>query len=93
MRPTSTQPSGLQSIDRRMMLILRRKGGLTMEGLAALTGVEWERVFFSVDRLSRMGKVSLTLVRPCEYRVAVTEPVHGGAPVPPRRRASALSVH
>lgn len=76
-----------------MMLILRRKGGLTMEGLAALTGVDWERVFFSVDRLSRMGKVSLTLVRPCEYRVSVTGPVYEGSPAPQRRRVSALSVH
>lgn len=93
MRPTITQPSRLQSLDRRMMLILRRNGDQTMEGLTALTGVDWERVFFSVDRLSRMGKVSLALVRPCEYRVSVNGPVHGGSPVPQRRRASALSVH
>jgi len=42
-----------------------------MEDLAALTGVGWERVFFSVDRLSRVGKVSVTPVRPCQYRVSV----------------------
>jgi hypothetical protein len=76
MRPTIKQPSGSQSIDRRMILLLRRKGAQTMEDLAALTGVGWERVFFSVNRLSRVGKVSLTLVRPCEYRVSVAGPVH-----------------
>ena len=67
---TTLQPSSSQSIDRRMILLLRRNGAQTMEDLAALTGVGWERVLFSVDRLSRMGKVSLTLVRPCEYRVS-----------------------
>ncbi len=71
MRPTTKQPSSPQSVDRRMLLLLRRNGAQTMEGLAALTGVGWERVFFSVDRLSRTGKISLTLVRSCEYRVSV----------------------
>lgn len=71
MRPTMKQPFGSQSIDRRMILLLRRKGTQTMEDLAALTGVGWERVFFSVDRLSRMGKISLTLDRPCEYRISI----------------------
>jgi hypothetical protein len=47
-----------------------------MEDLAALTGVGWERVFFSVDRLSRVGKVSVTPVRPCQYRVSVAGPIH-----------------
>jgi hypothetical protein len=75
MRPTTKQPSSSQSIDRRMILLLRRKGAQTMEDLVVLTGAEWERVFFSVDRLSRTGKVALTLVRPCEYRVSVAEAV------------------
>lgn len=42
-----------------------------MEDLTMLTGIGWEQVFLSVDRLSRTGKVSLTPVRPCEYRVSV----------------------
>jgi hypothetical protein len=68
------EPASSQSIDRRMILFLKRNGAQTMEDLAALTGVGWERVFFSVDRLSRTGKISLTLVRPCEYRVSVAGP-------------------
>lgn len=76
MRSTSNKPSTGQSIDRQMMLVLRRKGGQTLESLDSLTGVGWERVFLSVDRLSRKGKVSLTLVRPCEYRVSVTGQTH-----------------
>jgi hypothetical protein len=58
-----------------MILLLRRKGAQSMEDLAALSGIGWERVFFSVDRLSRTGKVSLALVRPCEYRVSVADAV------------------
>ena len=71
MRPTPKQPSSSQSVDRKMLLLLKRKGAQTIEDLTALTGVGWQQVFFSVDRLSRTGKVSLTLVRPCEYRVSV----------------------
>jgi hypothetical protein len=75
MSSTSKQPSSPESVDRKMLLLLKRKGAQTIEGLTGLTGVGWEQVFFSVDRLSRTGKVSLTLVRPCEYRVSVAQPV------------------
>jgi hypothetical protein len=75
MRSTRKQPSSPESVDRKMLLLLKRKGAQTIEGLTGLTGVCWEQVFFSVDRLSRTGKVSLTLVRPCEYRVSVAQPV------------------
>ena len=71
MRPTIKQLSSSQSVDRKMLLLLRRKGAQTMEDLTTLTGIGWERVFLSVDRLSRTGKVLLTPVRPCEYRVSV----------------------
>jgi hypothetical protein len=75
MRSTGKQPSSPESVDRKMLLLLKRKGAQTIESLTGLTGVCWEQVFFSVDRLSRTGKVSLTLVRPCEYRVSVAQPV------------------
>ena len=76
MEPTMKQPSSSQSVDRKMILLLRRKGAQTMDDLAALAGVGWERAIFSVDRLSRVGKVSLTLVRSCGYCVSVAGPVH-----------------
>lgn len=69
MRSTIKQPPSLQSIDRRMILLLKREGAQTMDDLVSLAGVGWERVLFSVDRLSRTGKVSLSLVRPGEYRI------------------------
>ena len=76
MKPTIKQPSNSQSFDRKVILLLRRKGAQTMDDLAALAGVGWERAFFSVDRLSRVGKVSVTPVRPCQYRVSVAGPIH-----------------
>lgn len=42
-----------------------------LDGLSSLTGIGWAQVFLSVDRLSRIGKVSLTPVRPCEYRISI----------------------
>jgi hypothetical protein len=66
-----TQPSNSQSVDRKVLLLLRRKGAQTIEGLTMLTGIGWGQVFLSVDRLSRMGKVSLAPVYPSEYRVSV----------------------
>jgi len=71
MKPTITQPSSSLSIDRKMLLLLRRKGVQTIEGLNMLTGIGWGQVFLSVDRLSRTGKVLLTAVYPSEYRVSV----------------------
>ncbi len=66
-----TQPSNSQSVDRKVLLLLRRKGAQTIEGLAMLTGIGWGQVFLSVDRLSRTGKVSLNAVYPSEYRMSV----------------------
>jgi len=71
MKPTITQPSNSQSVDRKMLLLLRRKGAQTIEGLNMLTGIGWGQVFLSVDRLSRTGKVLLTAVYPSEYRVSL----------------------
>ena len=75
MRTRTKQPSSPESVDRKMLLLLKRKGAQTIEDLTGLTGACWEQVFFSVDRLSRAGKISLTLVRPCEYRVSAVQPV------------------
>ena len=76
MRSGSKQPSGSPSVDRRVLLVLRKKGAQTMEDLSMLTGMGWVQVFLSVDRLSRSGKVALTPVRPCEYRVSIGQLTH-----------------
>jgi len=76
MRHTIKQLSNSQSVDRKMLLLLRRKGAQTIEGLTMLMGIGWGQVFLSVDRLSRTGKVSLTPVCPSEYRVSVGRAVN-----------------
>jgi hypothetical protein len=78
MKPTIKQSSSSQSVDRQVLLLLRRKGAQTIEDLTTLTGMGWGQVYSSVDRLSRTGKVSLTPVYPSEYRVSVGRAVHQG---------------
>jgi hypothetical protein len=68
-QPTPTTP---KTIDRRMLGVLKKKGAQSMEGLSTLTGIGWAQVFMSVDRLSRIGKVSLIPIRPCEYRISIS---------------------
>ncbi len=69
MRTHSQPPATPQTVDRTMLGVLKKKGAQSMEDLSTLTGIGWEQVFMSVDRLSRIGKVSVTPVRPCEYRI------------------------
>ena len=71
MRTHMQQPPISQTVDRAMLGTLKRRGAQTMDGLSSLTGIGWSQVFLSIDRLSRMGKVSLTPVRPCEYRISI----------------------
>lgn len=71
MRIQAQSNATLSSVDRQMLFVLKRQGAQTMEGLSSLTGIGWAQVFMSVDRLSRIGKLSLTPVRPCEYRISI----------------------
>ena len=75
MKPTIKQPPSAQTVDRKVLLLLKRNGAQTIEGLTKLTGIGWGQVFLSVDRLSRTGKVSLTPIFPSEYRVSVERAV------------------
>ncbi len=71
MRTQSQAPATPHMIDRKMLGVLKKRGAQSLEGLSMLTGIGWTQVFMSVDRLSRIGKVSLTPVRPCEYRISI----------------------
>lgn len=71
MRTHTRQAETSHPVDWKMLSTLKRRGAQTMEGLSTLTGIGWAQVFLSVDRLSRVGKVSLTPVRPCEYRISI----------------------
>ena len=71
MRTHSQPPTNPHMVDQRMLGVLKKNGAQSLEGLSTLTRIGWAQVFMSVDRLSRIGKVSLTPVRPCEYRISI----------------------
>ena len=71
MRTHSQLPTAPQTVYRRMLGVFKKNGVQSMEGLSTVTGIGWAQVFTSVDRLSRVGKVSLTPVRPCEYQISI----------------------
>lgn len=71
MKHTTNPSFRSQSVDRKLLRLLRQKGAQTINVLAMSTGFEWGQVFQSVDRLSQRGKVSLTAVYPSEYSVSV----------------------
>jgi len=71
MRTNSQPPTTPQTVDRTMLGVLKKNGAQPMEGLSTMTQIGWAQVFMSVDRLSRIGKVSLTPVRSCEYRISI----------------------
>lgn len=76
MKPTIKQRSHPPSVDRKVLLLLKRNGAQTIGGLTTLVGIEWGQVYVAVDRLSREGKVSLAPVYPNEYRVSVGKAAH-----------------
>jgi hypothetical protein len=72
MRTHAQQASTSHPVDRTMLWTLKRRGAQTMEELSSVTGIGWAQVFLAVDRLSRIGRVSLTPVRPCGYRISIS---------------------
>ena len=60
--------------DEKLIAALKKRGPLTIEELSSESGMSWARMFFSVDRLSRIGAVSLRRVGP-EYQVAYSRPL------------------
>ncbi len=71
MRPHIQSPATSQMFGRRIPGLFKVKRIQPMESSRTLAMIGWGQVFMSVDRLSRIGKVSLTPVRPCEYRISI----------------------
>jgi hypothetical protein len=71
MRTDTQQRSTSHPVVRAMLSTLKRRSVQSVGGLSSLTGIGWAQVVLSVDRLSRIGRVSLTPVRPCEYRISI----------------------
>ena len=68
---TLGQPRTTHSVDRTRLGAIKKNGAQSLDGLSTLTGIGWAQIFMSVDRLSRIGRLSLTPVRPCEYRISI----------------------
>jgi len=71
MRTQSHRSNNPHTVDRKMLLFLKKKGAQNIDDLTTLTGIGWSQVFLAIDRLSRIGRVSLTSVRSCGYRVSI----------------------
>ncbi len=55
--------------DEMLIASLKKRGPLTIEALAAESGMSWAQMFSAVDRLSRAGAVSLRRIGSA-YQVA-----------------------
>ena len=71
MRTHSQPRTTPQAVDQRTLSLLNTHGAQSLEGLCSITRIGWAQVFRAVDRLSRIGKVSRTRVRPCEYQISI----------------------
>lgn len=71
MRIGARQTSSSDLVARRRLWPVKRRSEQTVQGPSSLTGIGWAQVFLSVDRLSRMGRASLTPIRPCGYRISI----------------------
>lgn len=54
-----------------LLLTLRRQGPQTLDGLCALPQIGLSQALLAVDRLSRVGMVSIEPIGRCEYRVSL----------------------
>jgi DNA-binding Lrp family transcriptional regulator len=48
--------------DEKIIAVLKKNGPLTIEEMSSIPGMSWVRVFSAVNRLSRLGAVSLRRV-------------------------------
>ncbi len=59
---TIESPAPSILIDEKIIAALKKSGPLTIEEMSSIPGMSWVRVFSAVDRLSRIGAVSLRRV-------------------------------
>jgi len=58
----------------KIIAALKKNGPLTIEDMSSMPGMSWVRVFSAVDRLSRLGAVSLCRVG-LAYQVVYNQPI------------------
>lgn len=59
MNTTIESPAPSVLTDERIVAALKKNGPLTIEEMSSMPEMSWVRVFSAVDRLSRIGVVSL----------------------------------
>jgi hypothetical protein len=59
---TIESPAPSILINEKIIAALKKSGPLTIEEMSSIPGMSWVRVFSAVDRLSRIGAVSLRRV-------------------------------
>jgi len=60
--------------DEKLIAALKKRGPMTIEELSSVSGMSWALMFSAVDRLSRIGAVSLRRIGP-EYQVGYSRPM------------------
>lgn len=59
MNATIESPAPSILTDEKIIAVLKQRGPLTIEEMSSMPGMSWVRVFSAVDRLSRIGAVTL----------------------------------
>ena len=80
--------------DEKIIAVLKKNGPLTIEEMSSIPGMSWVRVFSAVDRLSRLGAVSLRRVglayQVVYNRIILSPPVSS---VKSSQESAGLSLH
>ncbi len=74
MNATIESPAPSILTDEKIIAALKKNGPLTIEDMSSMPGMSWVRVFSAVDRLSRLGAVSLCRVG-LAYQVVYNQPI------------------
>ena len=74
MNATIESPNLSILTDEKLIAALKRRGPMTIEELSSVSGMSWALMFSAVDRLSRIGAVSLRRIGP-EYQVDYSRPM------------------
>jgi len=60
---------GIERTEDMVLAILRQAGPQTLDRLSSVAGLDWGQTFLVIDRLSRVGSVTLRRGGRCEYHV------------------------
>ena len=70
------------SIDEWILATVQGRGGLTLDQLAgALPQPNWSQVFLAIDRLSRAGRIRLSITAGKDYHMSLNPNVESSSPI------------